>query len=151
HSDLLRLLGLYRYRSRCRQNHGFRADAQFPAALSGAQHQGVLATLAYIPFHLVPRLRLFPSWRIARIALAQCVESHGGLRREWSVARGGLDLRDLGPAPWNIHGVWRSDPQPPRSRSARPKDLRHDVDGTSAVVRDHEPRADRLGLLPRDQ
>src|SRR5262249_18387394 len=35
--------------------------------------------------------------------------------------------------------------------SARPKDLRHDVDGTSAVVRDHEPRADRLGLLPRDQ
>ena len=62
-SNLLRFRRIYQYCKRLRLCYGFSSDEQFPAALSRTKHQRFLAKVAHIPYFLVYRLSLYPSWR----------------------------------------------------------------------------------------
>ncbi len=66
HSDLLRLLGLFGHRAGLRTGDGREADEELRPSLLRPLDLGILAALAHLPFHLVPRLCVHPAGRQPR-------------------------------------------------------------------------------------
>ena len=67
--DLRRLLGLHRHRARLVALARLRADRELRSSLPGAQPGGFLAPLEHLALDLVPRLRLHPARRLARVGV----------------------------------------------------------------------------------
>ena len=91
--DFSALLG---HRHRGRSGHGLPVDDQLRPAVPLGVYRRVLEAVAHLALHLVPRLSLHPAGRQPGGQVAVAVQPLRDVRRERSLARGGLDLRHLG-------------------------------------------------------
>ena len=130
---------------------GFTLMRNFDRPYSSRSRSRVLAPLAHLALHLVPRLRLHPARRQPRRAAALARQPVRHVPRERAVARRELDVRDLGRAAWRVSSSRRSSrPMCGRVSAARsaPSDIRRCSRawqiGVTFVARDGG-----VGVLPR--
>src|SRR5579871_5805724 len=98
--DLLRFLGLFRYRDRRLKNHRDRLARELQHALSRHFASRILATVAHYAVQMAARLSLlFPPYE-TREDLGKIPQRRHNFLAKWPLARRQLDLRVLGSRPW---------------------------------------------------
>ena len=107
-ADLLRLLRLLRHGHRPRPDVRLPISRKLPVAVHRRHGAGLLAPLAHVAVDLVPRLPLRPARRQSAVVHASVRQPGHRLLPVRPVARGELELRDLGPVPracsWSSNG-----------------------------------------------